>query len=52
MKRKILYILPILTVLILLIILLVPKKEETFNVESKAIKKENYIIDEKNKISN
>lgn len=35
MKRKILYILPILMVLILL----VPKKEETFNVESKAIKK-------------
>ena len=29
--------------LILLIILLVPKKEETFNVESKAIKKENII---------
>ena len=43
MKRKILYILPILTVLILLITLLVPKKEETFNVESKAIKKENII---------
>ena len=43
MKRKILYILPILMVLILLIILLVPKKEETFNVESKAIKKENII---------
>lgn len=43
MKRKILYILPIFIVLILLIILLVPKKDETFNVESKAIKKENII---------
>ncbi len=43
MKRKILYILPIFIVLILLIILLVPKKEETFNVEGKAIKNENII---------
>ena len=43
MKRKIVYVLSFSTILILLIILLVPKKEETFNVESKAIKKENII---------
>ena len=43
MKRKIVYVLSFSTILILLIILFVSKKEETFNVESKSIKKENII---------